>query len=818
MLVLACLLGLAASDLEEVVVTVRRARDAESNVPLALTVVRDPVLRPGGVDGLASLAMRVPGMTFESMWGGASSAVVLRGLSQPSVAGDNVGVFVDGVYQASRTAIDVEALDLAHIEVVAGPQSALFGQSTFAGAIHYVPNAPTAQAEAGGRLDAGSNTYAGVQGYLSGPLAVASRWRARLAASHREADGTRDDAVDGRALGGFRRDAVALTIASGDRFDESATGRSWLSIGLRYQRARFAHPPVGTLDGTGYNCGARDAATGLWSYFCGDLPVPASVTISPGLPDSAQRVAQVALRGGLELGGTRLELDLARYDASSTSVRDFDASRDGLPLGVCQAASTCLASTGGVRRIARVVGVNVVSVGRGDVVQHTGELRWSGPLGVRTHWMVGAFAAQTRSQSQSDFGADGTVLNPGEQLTALLPATPDRVGPISFVNRMLVRDSTRESVVQTLGRTLDRALAAFGSIDLAAHEAIDLRAELRATHQSTQEDGIVSGFGPGIGRAIPAQTFEDVTARFGLSWRATPALLGWASAAKGSRAGGVNALVGLDPSEQLYEPESNWTTELGLRYRSPRTRVAYPRVAGAALTAYYVDWRHAQIIGFSTTPGINALITRNTAGIYSMGLEALLQFALRDGVSLDVAWAYADPRFRAGSEDPSSRAYCGISGASFASSFCTVGPSRNTGAGPGLMTPYIDGNELNRAARHTLSVQLAIAPPWQPLGWRPSLRFDARWQDDVYDRAIDGAYYGARRIVDAQVALERGAWSVQAWGSNLFDTPYIRAAAGRGANFYPTVPRPEDLILSEGRRWGIGVQYRFAPEPPPRLD
>ena len=46
-----------------------------------------------------SLAAHVPGLSFESAWGGANSFPVLRGQSQPSIAGDNVGMFVDGVYQ-----------------------------------------------------------------------------------------------------------------------------------------------------------------------------------------------------------------------------------------------------------------------------------------------------------------------------------------------------------------------------------------------------------------------------------------------------------------------------------------------------------------------------------------------------------------------------------------------------------------------------------------------------------------------------------------------------------------------------------------------
>src|SRR4029079_11434279 len=81
---------------------------------------------------------------FESLWGGSGSAPVLRGLSQPSTAGDNVGVFVDDVYQSNRSALDVEMLDFDRVEIIRGPQNTLFGRSTFAGAIRYVSAPPTA--------------------------------------------------------------------------------------------------------------------------------------------------------------------------------------------------------------------------------------------------------------------------------------------------------------------------------------------------------------------------------------------------------------------------------------------------------------------------------------------------------------------------------------------------------------------------------------------------------------------------------------------------------------------------------------------------
>jgi outer membrane receptor protein involved in Fe transport len=88
-------------------------------------------------------------------------------------------------------------------------------------------------------------------------------------------------------------------------------------------------------------------------------------------------------------------------------------------------------------------------------------------------------------------------------------------------------------------------------------------------------------------------------------------------------------------------------------------------------------------------------------------------------------------------------------------------------------------------------------------GMQLTARIDAAGQDDVFDRAIGGARYGARTLVDARLGLARGRWSIEMWGLNLSDERYISAAASRGAVFFPTTPRPLDLLVGPGRRFGV---------------
>jgi iron complex outermembrane receptor protein len=785
----------ANSDLEDVVVTARRRVEPLAAVPRAVTVVPGASLGSDAIDGLQALATRVPGLAFESLWGGGGSAPVLRGQSQPSTAGDNVGVFVDGVYQANRSLVDVEPLDVARVEVVEGPQNALFGRSTFAGAIHFVSRAPTPSLQYGARGDRGSDGLWSATGWVSGPVAGTS-WRARLAASRRDLGGTIDDAVDGHALGGWRTDAAVVTLAR-----PSSSESSWsATLRSRWFRREETHPAVATLGGASYDCGSRDATSGQWSYFCGRPDPRAAVTISPGVPVSTARAVQTGIELSIQLAGLALDAAAAFYDGEATAFRDFDAGRAAFVLGVCRAGRSCSSASGAPGAVERQVAIDVVARTDSAVTEWSQDLRLRSADASRVRWTVGAYAAQSRTRAATAFGADGRGLANDEIVTALIPTAPLRLGPISLLNRALVADPDAVQRVQSQDVTDRRNLAIYGSVEASLAPWATARVEVRASRDRERLDARVAGFVPGVGRALPVVRFDSVTPRVELAIVPAAQWNAWTSAAKGARSGGVNPVPGLDPGEQGYAPESNWTYEVGARWRSQGRRAAIDGVA------YYVDWEDTQTLGLATTPGIRNLITRNTAGITTRGLEVSGRFEPVDSVRLSLAYALADPRFRAGSDDAGARAFCGITATNTRSTFCTAGPSR-VGGDAGIVVPYLDGNVPGRAVRRSWAAAIDATLATSPSGWRLELGADAGMQDDAFERGIDGLRYGRRTLVDARATLSRGPWSLSLWGRNLTDERYVRAAASRAAVYYPTSPRPIDLLQGDRRRVGISILY-----------
>jgi iron complex outermembrane receptor protein len=719
---------------------------------------------------------------------------VLRGQAQPSTAGDNVGVFIDGVYQAERTTIDVAPLDVERVEVVRGPQNTLFGHSTFAGALHYVPRAPTPNVQHGVELGIGTDGYAAASGFLSGPV-LQDRLLGRIAAGAWHASGTVENSAGNETLGGYGRAALAATLES------AGDGPLHARLSGRWSETRSSQPPTSTVGPAQYNCGAFDPAVGAWSYYCGALPLAGSPDLSPGIPDSRSDASQVMLALDWEQDDWQLSSQTSYYRGASTSYRDFDASSTGELFGVCAFPDGCPRAQDPPQPVSRLQQVDSVSR-QSPVTEEWGqEMRLGRNTGGEIDWTLGLAWIETREGLVGALGFERGRLAATERLTVLLPLTPALAGPIARANAALVEDPDVSQVLQSKSATARRTLAAFGTLDYRPVDRVSLRAELRSTWERVSLDSEIANFAPSFGEAIDAQHFTDVTPRLSIDVRPRENLFLYAAAAKGSRSGGINPIPDLQFGEQTFEPEYNWTYELGGRYRDP-----LERWRGGA-TLYYIDWRNTQLLGFATTPGIAGLIIRNTAGVTTPGAELSFDARLAPNLALHASYSYAEPEFVSGSDDPGSSAFCGLRADNQTSSFCTVGPPRSGPTLPGMYVPYVDGNSLQRAPHRQWYV--GLRGDFQPFrsGWRVVPAVDLSHQDDVFDRAINGARYGERTLLSGRIGLARHAWTVEFWGTNLTDELYVRSVSSRGAAFYPVSPRPLDLVYGEGRRFGVTVRY-----------
>jgi outer membrane receptor protein involved in Fe transport len=169
--------------LEEVIVTAQKVEQRLRDVPMSITAMTVRELRALDATQFLDFANTVPSLSFTSS-GVGQTQVSLRGVTSGYNVSPTVGIYVDDVPYGSSTpfvngaqlALDVGLFDLSRIEILRGPQGALYGASTMGGLLKYVTNAPDA-ANVGGTARANiSSTQSRGVGYdaasaINAPLA-----------------------------------------------------------------------------------------------------------------------------------------------------------------------------------------------------------------------------------------------------------------------------------------------------------------------------------------------------------------------------------------------------------------------------------------------------------------------------------------------------------------------------------------------------------------------------------------------------------------------------------------------------------------------
>jgi iron complex outermembrane receptor protein len=133
-------------ELEEIVVTAERRTTNIQKTALAISAVSADTLQKSNITQLADINGIVPSLEITKS-AGFETVVSIRGVgletpenSLTTVPG--VSLFIDGVYIANSISLDQTLFDLDRVEVLRGPQGALYGQSSTGGAITLITRQP----------------------------------------------------------------------------------------------------------------------------------------------------------------------------------------------------------------------------------------------------------------------------------------------------------------------------------------------------------------------------------------------------------------------------------------------------------------------------------------------------------------------------------------------------------------------------------------------------------------------------------------------------------------------------------------------------
>lgn len=185
------------SGFEEIVVTSRRRSELLQDVPQQVSVFTSSDIEDAQITTYQDFANLTPNFqTFENFRRGVFN-ITVRGISTVQGGEPPVTILVDGVQVSGLDFINQDLFDLESIEILRGPQGAVYGRGAIGGAILMNTRAPSNETEV--RAMAGYTTKIDelrLTGSVSTPLADDSLYF-RLSASYANRDGFLDNSLAG---------------------------------------------------------------------------------------------------------------------------------------------------------------------------------------------------------------------------------------------------------------------------------------------------------------------------------------------------------------------------------------------------------------------------------------------------------------------------------------------------------------------------------------------------------------------------------------------------------------------------------------------
>ena len=750
--------GLAAATADvlpgDIIVTARKVSERLQDAPVAITAFTAADIKSARIESIADVAKLTPGLNFTPLFGRQNQLPIIRGAAQ-TLGPLNVGVFLDGIYLSGKGSVDLELNDLERIEIVEGPQSALYGRNTFAGAINYITKRPSDTW--GGSVEAtgGDHGLFKTTASISGPLS--DKIRVRLGGYYRRFDGFYTSAIDcGRV--DFDKD-YGLT----GTIELRPTERFMATLRATYTNNNDGQPPSSVIrNNFAPGTPAGSAIPGVFTptrnlIFLGQVPaIPTNgvnvntIALPFQLGSFGDREKTVRVNGTLayDFDGVTLT-SLTSYDR-----RHAEYTYDG-DNTICDRPGGCQ-NFGFPFAPANPVGKSQYALSSNDGIFRdvSEELRLSSSGQHRLDWLVGFYFYDNRTVT--------TDRGPGA-LTA-----------VGFTNYAYPRQT------QTT-----QSYSGFGSLTFHATDAFSLTGEVRYEDETQGFQQISSNLAAPAQAAIYdlSQHIHFWTPRVIAKYEANRNHQFYASFARGEKEGGFNTGLNVFANQRAFTPEKTNTFEIGSKndFLDHKLRLN--------VDIYYTDWYNQQAAcqnpvsaGGSST---NRTYTCNVAASKIYGLEVNADIRMLDDLTVSTSFAYTHAR------------YTSFLDASLAQTLVLAGLPPIDFNGKHL--PYVPDIKFIFSPRYTMHFgnELTI-----------EARADAQYQSTAYVRADNFQNFGEKTLVDLRLTGRYERASLQLFVNNVFDND--RPVAG--VRFFDSTNYSVSSPLVQGadrREFGATLGYRF---------
>ena len=172
----------------DIIVTARRQNERLADVPASVTVLTSETLARTGVTRAEGFVQLTPGVTIVTGTAEAGDTQInIRGLNGARDAESSVALVVDGILKTNTALLNQAQGTLRQIEVLKGPQGALYGRNAAAGAVVVTTVKPGDRLEGAIVGSYGEQQSGEVNAYVAGPISPAVGFV--LAGNYRRTDG-----------------------------------------------------------------------------------------------------------------------------------------------------------------------------------------------------------------------------------------------------------------------------------------------------------------------------------------------------------------------------------------------------------------------------------------------------------------------------------------------------------------------------------------------------------------------------------------------------------------------------------------------------
>jgi iron complex outermembrane recepter protein len=803
----------AGDALEEVVVTARQREEKLVDVPISIQAFTAADIEAAGITRPVDFIALTSGVSSVQTAEAGDLQVNIRGINTGRDAEPNFAMVVDGVLVTNPFALNQELANVKQIEVLKGPQGAVYGRNAVAGAFIITTKKPgtTAEAEVGASV-ANRSTYR-ANTWLAMPLS--DTVSVGVEVFYTKTDGLFDnsflncsDCVDYHKEYGA---APRVIFKLGDNGELDLKVES----GAINFNAVFALP----------------AFTGLNAKFQEDVNDHQFNYINNIRPQNEQENKQISLKGEWKFAVGTLTSWIAYNNQTNFFLTDGTSAAFGLYAATPWCQADINAQVGGpLPAPTFYAGANSIlpaySPSRCDGYQYqqrdqkdtSAEIRLASPGNQRLRWLGGVYYADIKRRQVVSQGSD--------QGLGLLTQPLVRSGGPNPTDLLYDDDFT------------SKVSAVFGQVAYDVLPNLEAALALRYDNERRHVDNNVpkigpqtTGFGPFGGVICPtgqasctafinpfynvaanagassipsrSKSFSQLQPKLSLNWKFIDNWSAFASWGVGFRSGGFNSTGSAATVAQYFgafkyvNPAGVVTTTPALGDVNDEYRKEVSRAAEIGVKAELLDNSLSLSAGYYYTKVKDAQYFNFFAGPFGLlRVVTNIDRATLQGFEADVRWK-------------PSRIVTLFAG--FGSNDSKI--DRYTGR------PYTAGNKMPYAPEYTgnagVQLNLPVSKALSLVARLDSTFLGKTWFSPVQNNAVQTVFFtlpgdyarterDAVSILNARLGVAGDRWSVIAWSRNLTDKNYLAEvipAPEFGGSFVHEAPT---------RTVGVDLSYRFA--------